>query len=146
MKRCAIALAAALVGAVPAAAQTTLSLGPAGLLSRENRTTLAPLTLAAGAPLAEAPLQLQSGRYYVLPIVSDGSAELGIAAPAFFRAIWIDEVVIGGIEVRPFGLESIEFDDEGEARISFVAIRPGRYTIGVPGSQGDRMRVEVTIE
>jgi len=32
---------------------------------------------------------------------------------------------INGIEVRPLGLDSIEFDDAGAATISFVPIRPG---------------------
>ena len=36
-------------------------LGFAGLLAKCNRETLPPITLASGKPLAERPLQLQSG-------------------------------------------------------------------------------------
>lgn len=146
MTRTALSALLGLALALPAAAQTTLTLGPAGLLSRENRQTLPPITLASGAALAEAPLKLQSGRYYVLPITSDGSQELQLAAPEFFRAIWINEVVINDIEIRPLGLDSIEFDDEGEAEISFVAVKPGSYTIAVPGSNSEMLRLAVTIE
>lgn len=146
MNRTILAALAAAVLALPALAQTTITLGPAGLLSRENRQKLEPLTLGAGQPLAAGPIRLKSGFYYKLPIVSDGSQELQIAAPEFFRAIWIDEVVINNIEVRPLGLDSLEFDDEGEAEIGFVAIKPGTYTIRVPGTEAESMRVEVTIE
>jgi hypothetical protein len=116
----------------------------AGLLTG-GATTLDPLTLASGQPLATAPYDLEAGKYYRLPIEADGSAELAIAAPEFFRAIWIDEVVINDIEVRPLGLDSIEFDDEGTATISFVTIRPGRFTIQIPGTTGETQRATINI-
>jgi hypothetical protein len=124
----------------------TLTLGLAGLLDRRNRQDLPPITLASGQPLAAAPLELLSGGYYRIAVEADGSAELAIAGPEFFRAVWVDEVIIEEIEVRPLGLDSIEFDDEGTAEISFVAIRPGRYEIRVPGTTGESQRVAVTIK
>ncbi len=107
----------------------------AGLLS--GRVDLAPITLASGKPLAEAPYQLQAGKYYRIRIVADGSAELGISGADFFRNVWINEIVINDIEVRPLGVDSIEFDDEGEVAISFVTIRPGVFTLRVPNTTGD---------
>ncbi|MEI4472740.1 hypothetical protein [Frigidibacter sp. MR17.24] len=133
----------AMAVAAPAAAH---EFGPAGLMDRANRTELAPLTLGSGKPLAEEGYQLKSGGYYTIDIVADGSAELAVAGAEFFRAIWINEVVINDIEVRPLGLDSLEFDDEGTATISFVAIKPGRYTVMIPGTTGESQRTSFVIQ
>jgi hypothetical protein len=108
----------------------------AGLLSG-GATDLEPITLSSGKPLAKAPYELESGKYYSLDINADGSAELAIAGPEFFRNVWINEVVINDIEVRPLGVDSIEFDDEGTATISFIPIRPGTLKLGIPGTTSD---------
>lgn len=121
-------------------------LGFAGLLAKCNRETLPPITLASGKPLAEKPLHLQSGAYYKIDIISDGSAELALAGPDFFRAVWINEVVINDLEIRPLGLDSFEFDDEGVIHLSFIAIKPGRYELKIPGSTGETQRVEIIIQ
>ena len=103
------------------------------------------MTLSAGVPLLDSgTIQLQSGRYYELEIEADGSQELAIAGNEFFRAIWIDEIVIEGIEIRPLGVDSLEFDEAGTVEISFLAIKPGKYSFGVPGS--DLQRVEIIIK
>lgn len=121
-------------------------LGFAGLLSGKNKGEMPGLTLAAGEPLAAvSEINLQSGRYYELEIEADGSAELALSGAGFFRAIWIDEVVINSLEVRPLGLDSVEFDDAGEMEIGFVAIKPGSYSLSVPGSTGDTQRVTINI-
>lgn len=121
-------------------------LGFAGLLSGKNKGEMPGLTLAAGEPLAAvSEINLQSGKYYELEIEADGSAELALTGAGFFRAIWLDEVVINGLEVRPLGLDSVEFDDAGEMEIGFVAIKPGSYSLSVPGSTGDTQRVTVNI-
>lgn len=132
----------------PAAADgdTPEALGLAGLLSAGNKADLPPITLSAGAPLAAAPLVLKSGTYYEIEIEADGSQELGLAGPEFFRAIWIDEIVIEGLEIRPLGLDSVEFDEAGTMEIGFIAIKPGRYSLKVPGSSGDSQRLDITIE
>lgn len=95
---------------------------------------LPPIKLASGEPLAEKPLEISAGKYYEIKIISDGSAEKAISGAAFFRNLWIDEIVINDIEIRPLGLDSIEFDDEGEAEISFIAIKPGIFELTAPGS------------
>ena len=129
--------------ALPAAAH---DLGFAGLLSSGNKADLPPITLSAGVPLADAPLVLKSGTYYEIEIEADGSQELALEGAAFFRAIWIDEIVINGLEVRPLGLDSVEFDEAGVMEIGFIAIKPGRYALSVPGSTGETQRLEITIE
>lgn len=136
-----VAMAAML--ATPVAAH---DLGFAGLLAKSNRETLAPLTLSSGKPVAEAPYKLKSGMYYKLSIEADGSAEMALSGGDFFRAIWVNEVVINDIEIRPLGLHSLEFDDEGEAEISFIAIVPGTYELSIPGARGDSQKAIFTIE
>ena len=98
---------------------------PQARFTHRRRRELAPITLGSGQPLAAEPYALESGKYYELTIVSDGTAELALEGPSFFRNVWINEIVINDIEIRPLGVESLEFDDEGEATISFVTIRPG---------------------
>ncbi|KQS83120.1 MULTISPECIES: hypothetical protein [unclassified Rhizobium] len=121
-------------------------LGLAGMLSKSNREAVPHLTLSAGQPVSKAPLKLKSGKYYILKIEADGSQELALEGAGFFRAVWVNEIVIEGIEIRPLGVDSIEFDEAGEAEISFIAIKPGSYHLKVPGSTGDTQQVAITIE
>lgn len=136
-------LSALMFCAAPALAQ---GFGAAGLLSGKNKQDLPPITLSAGEPIAEAPWILKSGTYYEFEIISDGSQELALTGPEFFRAIWIDEIVIEGLEIRPLGLDSVEFDEAGEMEIGFIAIKPGRYYMKIPGTTGETQRIEITIE
>jgi hypothetical protein len=145
-RHAALALALGLALPAPVAADTGGTGAPAGLLSAANRQDLPPITLSAGMPLAEAPLRLKSGTYYEIEIEADGSQELALVGPEFFRAIWIDEIVIEGLEIRPLGLDSLEFDQAGTMEIGFVAIRPGTYELRVPGSTGETQRLEIVIE
>lgn len=120
-------------------------LGFAGLLASCNRGEPIALTLAAGQPLGEDQV-LQSGAYYKLEITADGSQELAISGPSFFRAIWINEIVINEIEIRPMAVDSLEFDAAGTAEISFIAIEPGAHVLQIPGSTGDAQQVTFQIQ
>lgn len=120
--------------------------GFSGLLDRQNRTDLAPLTLASGQPVAGGEYTIKSGGYYRIEINADGSQELALSGGDFFRAIWINEIVIEDIEIRPMGVHSIEFDSAGTARLSFIAVLPGRYTLSVPGSSGDTLQAVFNIQ
>lgn len=126
-----------ILAALAAAALLGTALGLAsaqsGMVGKAEE--LPPITMSAGAPLADKPLELKAGTYYELTIQSDGSAEKAISGPEFFRNLWIDEIVINDIEIRPLGLDSIEFDDEGEAEISFIPIKPGTFELRAPGSE-----------
>lgn len=119
--------------------------GPSGILSRANREDLPPLTLAAGKPLAQGEYTLQSGGYYRIEITADGSQELALSGGDFFRAVWVDEIVVNDIEVRPMGVHSLEFDAAGTARLTFVAIVPGRYVLSVPSARGESQQAVFTI-
>ena len=121
-------------------------LGFAGLLSNTNSEELEPITLSSGKPLASEPYMLKSGTYYEIEIISDGSAELALSGGDFFRAIWVDEIVINDIELRPLGVHSLEFDDEGTAEFSFIAIVPGTYELRIPGSTGDTQKAVFVIQ
>lgn len=126
--------------AFPAAAQDA----PAGLFAATNTADLPEMILSAGQPLGD-PWVLKSGTYYEVEITADGSQELALSGPDFFRAIWIDEIVIEGLEIRPLGLDSVEFDEAGTMEIGFIAIKPGRYTLRTPQG-GETQALQITIE
>lgn len=117
----------------------------AGLLAG-GAQSLPSLNLSVMTPLAEKPFVLESGGYYEIDIICDGSGELALSGAEFFRNIWIDEVVIEDLEVRATSLHSFEFDDEGTITLKFVAIRPGRYEMRIPGSSGESQRAVFIIE
>jgi hypothetical protein len=119
--------------------------GQAGLLQGVKKLEQ-PITLGSGKPLAEKPFELEAGKYYRLRIVSDGTAELALVGPEFFRNVWVNEIVVNDIEIRPLGVDSLEFDDEGEAVISFVTIRPGTFTLRVPGTTADSQKVVFNVK
>ena len=145
--RIALVSALALSAGQAAMAQTrTLEIGAAGLMERSNRTDLDPIELTAGSMKSAGTYELNSGGYYRIVIKSDGTAETAIEGADLFRNSWINEVVINEIEVRPLGLDSIEFDDEGEAEISFVAITPGTYHIRIRGTTGETQQATFTVK
>ena len=123
-----------------------MKFGMAGILSAKNKEDLPPIILSAGMPLTDAPWVLKSGTYYEFEIQGGGSQELALVGPEFFRAIWVDEIVVEGLEIRPLGVDSVEFDEAGEMEIGFVAIKPGSYYLKVPGSTGETQRLEITIK
>jgi len=133
------------LGVPAAAAPLCDDLGFAGLLAACNRGDPIEITLASGQPLGE-DVVLQSGAYYKMVITADGSAELALSGPDFFRAIWINEVVINDIEIRPMAIDSLEFDDAGSAEISFIAILPGTHILRIPGSTGEAQQVRISIQ
>ncbi len=144
MKYLKAALVACCLAAPASAAPLCDDLGFAGLLAKCNRGDTIKLTLASGQPLGE-DVVLQSGAYYKLEITADGSAELAVEGPDFFRAIWMNEIVINKIEIRPMAIDSIEFDKAGVAELSFVAIKPGSHELRIPGSTGDSQKVTISI-
>lgn len=144
-----IALVSALAlgaGQMAMAQNRTLEIGAAGLMEKSNRADLDPIELTAGAMKSAGTYELNSGGYYRIVIKSDGTAETAIEGADLFRNVWINEVVINEIEVRPLGLDSIEFDDAGEARVSFVAITPGTYHIRIRGTTGETQQATFTIK
>ena len=117
----------------------------AGLLTG-GAEDLEPIKLSSGQPLTSGPYELESGKYYEIEIEADGSAEIALAGPDFFRNVWIDEIVVNDLEIRPLGVDSLEFDDEGVMEISFVTIRPGTFTLQVPGTTSDSQKAVFNVK
>lgn len=138
----ALALTASQAGAQQAAAPQR---SHSGLLTGVKKLEQ-PITLSSGKPLVEKPYELESGKYYRLKIVSDGTAELALSGPDFFRNVWINEIVVNEIEIRPLGVESLEFDNEGEATISFVTIRPGTFTLRIPNTTSETQQAKFIVK
>lgn len=115
-----------------------------GLL--HSKTILDPITISAGEPLAQKTYKLEAGKYYKLILKCDGSREVPIVGAAFFRNIWVNQVSINDIEVRPLGIDSFEFDDEGEIELTFIPIKPGTFTLGLPSAKSDRERATFIVE
>lgn len=129
---------AAVIALLGIAAGTT-ALAEGNLASRPTR--LEPLVLGADLSFSVKEYQLETGKYYAWTIRSDGGEEFQIKAPELFRNSWINQVVINDLEVKPAGgLDSVEFDDEGEITIWFVPIRPGNYDYYADGYENRGMR------
>ncbi len=145
LKSMVVASGLAVLGASASAAPLCDDLGFAGLLAKCNRGETIKLTLASGEPLGE-DVVLQSGAYYKLEITADGSAELAVEGNDFFRAIWMNEIVINKIEIRPMAIDSIEFDKAGVVELSFIAIKPGSHELRIPGARGDSQKITISIQ
>ncbi|WEX90616.1 hypothetical protein PZN02_004171 [Sinorhizobium garamanticum] len=147
MHRSIIAVLTALFLTGPAvAAPLCGEFGFSGLLAKCNRGEPIEITLSSGKPLGKGAIALQSGAYYEMHITADGSAELALIGAPFFRAIWMNEIVINGIEVRPMAIDSLEFDEAGTATLSFIAIKPGSYEVKIPDTTSDSQKVQISIE
>ncbi len=90
--------------------------------------------------------ELETGKYYRWRIVHDGGEEFSIVAPDLFRNSWINQVIINDLEVAPYGLYAVEFDDEGIIDIWFVPIRPGSYDFWVEGYETRGMLGTFTVK
>ncbi|MCA1370126.1 hypothetical protein I6F15_22330 [Bradyrhizobium sp. BRP14] len=140
------ALAAFFAAGSAVAAPLCGELGSAGLLAKCNRGEPIEITLGSGKPLGKGAIALQSGAYYEMRITADGSAELALTGAPFFRAVWMNEIVINGIEVRPMAIDSLEFDEAGTATLSFIAIKPGSYEVKIPNTTSDSQKVAISIQ
>ena len=77
--------------------------------------------------------ELETGKYYRLNVTSDGGDEVAWFAPELWRNSWINQIVANDLEVKVWGLYSLEFDAAGTINVSFVPIRPGEYEFYSPG-------------
>jgi hypothetical protein len=70
---------------------------------------------------------------------SDGQEEFAWMSPELFRNAWVNQIVVNDLEVKSYGVYSLEFDAEGTFEMTFVPIRPGRYDFWVDGYEGRGM-------
>lgn len=105
-----------------------------------NATRLPDLEInSADLSFSQSSYELETGKYYRWRIVHDGGEELAVIAPELFRNSWINQVIINDLEITPYGLYSVEFDDEGTIDIWFVPIRPGEYDFSADGYESRGM-------
>jgi hypothetical protein len=43
-------------------------------------------------------------------------------------------------------VDSFEFDNAGEMELGFIAIKPGRYELKIPGSSGESQMINIQIQ
>ncbi len=97
-------------------------------------TELPELKIKGDLTVSEHEYKLETGKYYVWRISSDGTDEFSLMAPALMRNSWLDRVVIDDTAIEPIGgIYSVDFDNESTAEIWFVPIRPGRYEFWIDG-------------
>ena len=83
--------------------------------------------------MSENHYELETGQAYRLRIVASGLKPYALRAPEFFSAIFLRKVEAGDMEIKAVGLLELEFEEEGEAEIFFVPIKPGRFPFSVAG-------------
>lgn len=103
-------------------------------------TDLPELMLKGDLTMSETEYQLETGKYYRIHISSDGEEEFAWMSPELFRNSWVDQIVVNDLEVKGFGVYSLEFDDQGTFTLTFVPIRPGRYEFWVDGYDNRGMK------
>ncbi len=73
--------------------------------------------------------KIETGKCYKLTIHSTGKHEYILEGADFFSNIFIRKLDIGKIELKINSLHSIDFDDEVSAKLYFLPVKPGKYTI-----------------
>lgn len=122
----AAALAAMLVGTVPAWSAGNLAARPTDLT----------LTVDRNLKPSQTDYTLETGKYYRWTIKNDAPGEeLQIIAHDLWRNAYIDHISFGDNEVFPQGIYSVEIDEDQEVKIFFVPIRPGDYQWGIKGQE-----------
>ena len=86
-----------------------------------------------GFAVSQKEYKLETGKAYSLKIISTGRHEYAMVAPEFFDFIWLRKVEAGGMEIKANSIYELEFENEAEAEIFFVPIKPGRYQMSARG-------------
>ena len=117
--------------ALPALAEGNLASRPVDLPE---------LMLNGNLTMSQTEYVLETGKSYRIHISSDGEEEFAWMSPELFRNAWVDQIVVNDLEVKSFGIYSLEFDDAGTFILTFVPIRPGRYDFWVDGYENRGMK------
>ncbi len=89
---------------------------------------------------------LETGQAYRLLIKASGHKEYAMVAPEFFNNIWLRKVEAGGLEIKANSLYELEFEDESEAELFFVPIRPGTYEFYAKGLKEKGTSVTINVK
>jgi len=87
----------------------------------------------AGYGVSQADFELETGKAYQLVIKSTGAKECAWRAPELANTMWMRKVEVNKVEIKASHLQEIEMEEEGEAELFFVPIRPGTYKWGCAG-------------
>ena len=146
-RRCRRARRAAPAAAREPAPKGAHDYGFAGLLARDNRADLPPLTLSSGKPVAEGPYTLKSGTYYRIDIVVGRHGRAGAVGR---------RLLPGDLDQRDRHqrhrdpADGRAFDRVRRRRrprsMSFIAIVPGTYRLSIPGSHSDTQTATFVIQ
>jgi hypothetical protein len=99
-----------------------------------------------GFGVSQKEYKLETGKAYQLKIISSGKQEYAMKGPDFFTYIWLRKVEAGGLEIKAHTLYELEFENEGEAELFFVPIRPGNYTLSAAGLEERGVVINFVIE
>jgi hypothetical protein len=83
--------------------------------------------------------ELETGKAYKLEVISTGRKEYAIRAPEFFASIFLRKVEAGDLEIKAVSLTELEFEQEGEAELYFVPVKPGDFSFYSAGLEGKGM-------
>ncbi len=125
---------AAVVAAGTAFASAALAKGDLAVKAEE----LEPLVLGSEESdytMSVKEYRLETGKAYSWEIRASGFKDYRIAAPEFFRNIWIRKIETEGLEIHAPIIYELEFEEgeKGEAELFFVPIRPGLYEFKARG-------------
>lgn len=83
--------------------------------------------------LSQKEYQLETGKAYKLKIVSSGQTEYALQAPDFFASIFLRKLEAGDMEIKTMSVTELEFEQEAEAEIYFVPVKPGSFEFYAEG-------------
>lgn len=89
--------------------------------------------------LSQTEYQLETGKAYKLKVVSSGLKEYALQAPEFFSSIYLRKVEAGDMEIKAVSLTELEFEQEGEAELYFVPVKPGKFEFVMDGLENKGM-------
>ncbi|MBA4501774.1 cupredoxin domain-containing protein [Marinobacterium marinum] len=89
--------------------------------------------------LSQSRYELVTGQAYRLKVISSGLKEYAMKAPEFFSSIYLRKVEAGDLEIKAVALTELEFEQEGEAELYFVPIKPGEFRFYMSGLESKGM-------
>jgi len=128
-------------GAVVASTMIAATAHAAGDLTRRPQK-LPDLVMGSEASdysLSQSEYNLETGQSYKLAVISTGRKEYAMQAPEFFASVFLRKVEAGGMEIKAVSLTELEFEDEGEAELYFVPVKPGKFEFYMDGLEGKGM-------
>ena len=99
------------------------------------------LTLKSDLSMSNNEYKLETGKYVRWTITNAAiGEEFEIMAPDLWRNSYLEHISFGPNEVFPFGVYSIEIDEDQEVAVFFVPMRPGDYDFWIKGQESRGMK------